>query len=93
MSVAEKAKVTDLTAKSIKSHVKVTCYPDFARFKLENLENDHYSLFQRRCIDIAGVTNGKLKVSFNDTKIGLFSATVFFNFSFSNSEVFKTFTN
>jgi hypothetical protein len=69
MSEAEKAKVTELTAKTIKSHVKVTCYPDFARFKIENLENDHYSLFQRRCIDIAGVTNGKLKVSFNDMKI------------------------
>lgn len=69
MSKAEDAKVTELTAKTIKSHVKVTCYPDFTRFKIENLENDHYSLFQRRCIDIAGVTNGKLKVSFNEMKI------------------------
>ena len=69
MSIIEKAKVTDLTAKTIKSHVKVTFYPDFARFKMTDLNNDHYQLFHRRTVDIAGVTEGKLKVYFNDQKI------------------------
>ena len=69
MSIVEKAKVTDVTAKNIKSHVKITFYPDFARFKITDLNNDHYELFHRRTIDIAGVTEGKLKVYFNDQKI------------------------
>jgi len=69
MSIVEKAKVTDVTAKNIKSHVKITFYPDFARFKITDLNNDHYELFHRRTVDIAGVTEGKLKVYFNDQKI------------------------
>jgi DNA topoisomerase-2 len=67
MSIAEKAKVTE--NKNGKSYVKVTFYPDFARFKVKDLNNDHKELFERRAIDIAGVTNGKLKVYFNDKKI------------------------
>ena len=69
MSIAEKAKVTEITAANPKSHVKVTFYPDFARFKIDNLDNDHFDLFHRRTVDIAGVTEGKLKVSFNGEKI------------------------
>lgn len=67
MSIAEKAKVTD--NKGVKSYVKVTFYPDFARFKIKDLDNDHKQLFERRTIDIAGVTNGKLKIYFNDKKV------------------------
>jgi DNA topoisomerase-2 len=67
MSVIEKAKVTD--NKGSKSHVKITFYPDFTKFKMEDLNNDHYELFHRRVIDIAGVTEGKLKVYFNEDKI------------------------
>lgn len=67
MSVVEKAKVTD--CKTGKSYVKVTFYPDFTRFKIKDLENDHFKLFHRRTVDIAGVTNGKLKVYFNEEKI------------------------
>jgi DNA topoisomerase-2 len=67
MSIVEKAKVTE--NKSGKSYVKVTFYPDFARFKIKNLNNDHKQLFERRAIDIAGVTNGKLKIYFNDKKV------------------------
>jgi DNA topoisomerase-2 len=67
MSIAEKAKVTE--NKNGKSYVKVTFYPDFARFKIKDLNNDHKELFERRTIDIAGVTNGKLKVYYNDKKI------------------------
>ena len=55
--------------KNGKSYVKVTFYPDFARFKIKDLNNDHKELFERRTIDIAGVTNGKLKVYYNDKKI------------------------
>lgn len=67
MSIAEEAIVTKI--KNEKSYVKVTCYPDFARFKIKDLNNDHLKLCHRRVIDIAGVTDGKLKVYFNDKKV------------------------
>jgi DNA gyrase/topoisomerase IV subunit B len=52
------------------SSVKVIMYPDFKRFNIENLKNDHFELFHRRVIDIAGTSN-KLKVYFNDEKINV----------------------
>lgn len=67
MSIVEKEKVTE--NKNGKSHVKITFYPDLERFKIDNLDNDHLHLFHRRVIDIAGVTEGKLKVYFNDKKV------------------------
>jgi len=67
METADKPHITE--NKTSKSSVKVTFYPDFARFKIDNLDNDHYNLFYRRTIDLAGVTDGKLKVFFNDAKI------------------------
>ena len=67
MSVVEPPIVT--TNKALKSFVKITFYPDLKRFKLDNLENNHYELFYRRTVDIAGVSNGKLKVYFNENKI------------------------
>ena len=67
MSIVEEAIVTKI--KNEKSYVKVTCYPDFARFKIKDLNNDHLKLCHRRVIDIAGVTDGKLKVYFNDKKV------------------------
>jgi DNA topoisomerase-2 len=62
------AEVTKLPAKT-KSSVKITFYPDFKRFGIKNLKNDHQSLFYRRSIDIAGTSNNKLKVFFNEQKV------------------------
>ena len=59
--------ITKLPAK-IKSSVKITFYPDFKRFKIDNLDNDHYNILYRRAIDIAGTSN-KLNMYFNDVKI------------------------
>jgi len=50
------------------SSIKVTFYPDFKRFGLVDLNNDHYNLFYRRALDIAGM-NPKLTIYFNDIKI------------------------
>jgi len=50
------------------SSVKVTFYPDFKRFNINNLDNDHYNLFYRRAVDIAAM-NPKLNIFFNDKKI------------------------
>ena len=63
-----KAEVTKLPAKT-KSSVKITFYPDFKRFGIKNLKNDHEALFYRRSIDIAGTSNNKIKVFFNEQKI------------------------
>jgi DNA topoisomerase-2 len=68
MGIAEEAIVTKLPAKT-KSSVKVTFYPDFKRFNIKDLNNDHSELFHRRSYDIAGTANNKLKVYFNEKKI------------------------
>jgi len=67
MAERNEAKITE--NKTSKSYVKVTCYPDFTRFNMKDLNNDHLNLFHRRIADIAGTTDGKLKVYFNDKKI------------------------
>ena len=45
METVGKAKVTDVTTKTIKPFIKVTFYPDFKRFGIDDLNNDHYELF------------------------------------------------
>jgi DNA topoisomerase II len=67
MSVVVDPIVTKLPAKT-KSSVTIKFYPDLKRFKLKDLDNIHYELFNRRTIDIAGTSN-KIKVFFNDSKI------------------------
>ena len=61
--------VTDIKDKSIKPYIKIIFYPDFKRFGIENLNNDHYELFHRRVIDIAGISGNRLKVYFNNILI------------------------
>ena len=68
MSIAEEPTISKLPAKT-KSSVKVTFYPDFKRFNIKDLNNDHLSLFHRRTYDIAGTANNKLKLYFNEKKI------------------------
>ena len=68
MSIISKPLITKLPSKT-KSSVKVTFYPDFKRFKIQDLNNDHAKLFHRRVIDISGTSINKLKVYFNDVKI------------------------
>jgi len=66
----EKPVITKLPAKT-KNSVKITFYPDFKRFGINDLNNDHQSLFHRRVIDIAGTSHNKLKVFFNEQKIDI----------------------
>jgi len=70
MLECEDAKVSKLPSKT-KSSVKITFYPDFKRFGINDLNNDHFKLFHKRTIDIAGVSPNKLKVYFNDKKINI----------------------
>jgi DNA topoisomerase-2 len=58
-----------ITKSKEKSSVKIIFYPDFERFKITNFTEDYLKLFHRRTIDIAGTTDSKIKITFNNTKI------------------------
>jgi DNA topoisomerase-2 len=87
MLIAEKPKITKLPAKT-KSSVKITYYPDFKRFGMTDLNNDHESLFHRRLLDIAGTSNNKLKIYFNDTKIEVSNFKQYIDLYYPNNELY-----
>lgn len=47
-----------------KRFTEITFRPDFVRFGMTSIDNDHLDMMHRRCIDLAAC-NPKLKVSFN----------------------------
>ncbi|GAB7337928.1 hypothetical protein MBLNU457_4312t1 [Dothideomycetes sp. NU457] len=65
MSVAEKAKIT---AHKGDDFTRVTFKPDFAKFGMEQMDDDFEALVKRRVYDMAG-TCGGVKVFLNDTRI------------------------
>lgn len=68
MSQMGKAKIADTTSKD--DYTKITFKPDFARFGLEALDNDHADLFTRRVYDLAGTVQG-IKVHLNGTRLAV----------------------
>lgn len=88
MEKAGKAKVTDVTSKSAKPYIKVIFYPDFKRFGIENLNNDHYELFHRRVIDITGISGNRLKVYFNNNLIKSNSFKSYIDLHYPNETVY-----
>ena len=91
MSVTNKAKVTKYSSKT--SYVKVTYYPDFEKLNVKKgLDDDHFALFQRRCMDIAG-TNGinnsdNIKVYFNNEKININNFKKYIEASFEGEPIY-----
>ena len=69
MSKTTKPSVKKYSKKT--SYVEITFYPDLTRFGLTTIDDDHFNLFFRRTIDIAGISNNKIKVFFNDIKINV----------------------
>ena len=69
MTKKTKAKVT--TAEGKKDYTKVTFKPDWARFKLEGMDDDHMALFTKRAYDMAGVSDRSISVTFNGAKIAV----------------------
>ena len=67
MSISSKPKVTNYSKPN--SYVQVNFYPDLEKFGITELDEDHISLFHRRAVDIAGISNSKLNVYFNKEKI------------------------
>lgn len=60
----EEAKVK----KSNKSHTEITFYPDFEKFGLEGLDDDHFKMIEKRVYDLAAC-NTSIKIYFNDKLI------------------------
>ena len=68
MSKKSKPIITKYTNKPF---TKITFYPDFKRFGMTHLEEDVYSLFQKRAYDVAAWTDKNVKVYFNDKLINI----------------------
>jgi DNA topoisomerase-2 len=79
-------KVTKYSKKG--SYVDITFYPEVNRFGLDNLDDDHMSLFYRRAIDIAGVSSEKIKVSFNDEKINVTNFKQYIQYYYPKDEIY-----
>ena len=87
MHIVEPAKITKLPAKT-RSFVKVTYYPDFKRFNIDCIDDDHFRLFHRRTIDIAGTANNKLSVFFNDEKINVANFKQYIEMYYPDKEIY-----
>ena len=93
MATVGKAKVTDIVAKIIKSYVRVTFYPDFKRFGIDDgLNNNHYGLFYRRAIDIAAIRSN-LKVYFNDNLIKVNNFKSYIDLHYPNETIYQDESN
>jgi len=64
MSKRTKPKVSP----SSKNHTEISYVPDYERFGMEKLDEDHTKMIKKRVYDIAGC-NPNLKVFFNDVQI------------------------
>ncbi|GKY99436.1 hypothetical protein MPSEU_000898200 [Mayamaea pseudoterrestris] len=75
MTVKEEPKVTKISASERKEgdYVKITFYPDYARFGMSGLDKDTVALFSKRAYDIAGTmaasSGKKLVVTLNEKKL------------------------
>ena len=85
MKIIGKPKVTNYSNGN--NYVKITFYPDFEKFGIneKKLDDDHFKLFHRRTLDILGCGSGKLKITFNPTKLHFFNDTVIRQFNCTNN--------
>lgn len=56
--------------KSAKKHTEISFIPDFEKFGLENIDDSHYKMIEKRIYDLAACNSG-LKIYFNGTLINL----------------------
>jgi len=63
--------ITELPKTCTDSYTKFTFLPDYARFGLDHLTEDHVALFKRRAYDIAGTTTSNVKVYYNNEYIDI----------------------
>jgi DNA topoisomerase-2 len=86
MSIASKPKVTNYSKKS--SYVQVKFHPDLKRFGLESMDDDHYNLFYRRALDLAGTSSGKLKVYWNGKQIDCNNFKKYISYYYPNETLY-----
>jgi DNA topoisomerase-2 len=67
----EESKIENLSKTDKESYTKISFLPDYEKFGLKKLTDDHMSLFKRRVYDIAGTTRATVKVYFNDEYIDI----------------------
>lgn len=68
MSITDKPKITTLKSDNPLPYTKITFTPDLARFGMDRITDDMYSLFTKRAYDLAGVCKN-VTVSVNEKKI------------------------
>ena len=66
MTVIDKPVIKKCTAKP---YTKISWITDFQRFGIEKLSDDMVAFMKRRIYDIAGITDNKVSVFYNDEKI------------------------
>lgn len=59
MSEAEEPVISKV---AMDNYTKVTFWPDFKRFSMKAFDEDIVALLSKRVYDIAGITDGKVKV-------------------------------
>ena len=64
-----KKTVPKIKSYSKKPFTRITFIPDYERFKLENLTDDLYSLFIKRCYDICALTDPTISIFLNGEKL------------------------
>ena len=60
-----------ITKSNAKPYTKITWKTDFKRFEIDGFTDDMISLMKRRVYDIAGVTDNKVSVYYNDKKLNI----------------------
>jgi DNA topoisomerase-2 len=67
----EEPVITELSKTCTDSYTKFKFLPDYKKFGLEYLTEDHVALFKRRVYDVAGTTNSNVKVHYNGEYIDI----------------------
>lgn len=56
--------------KSTKNHTQISFIPDFERFGMDKIDDDHFKMIEKRIYDIAACNPG-IKITFNGKKINV----------------------
>ena len=66
---------------------KISFKPDFKKFGLKGLDDDHLSLFRLRVYDMAAWTDKKVNISLNGRKIGINSFERYTDLYLGNKDI------
>jgi len=78
-----------ITKSGVKSYTKITWKPDFNRFGITGFSDDMISFMLRRVYDIAGITDNKVSVFYNDEKIKIKSFPDYIKLYPGNDKVYE----